>query len=442
MLARFALFQCFHLSHDVVMRGRVIGCGLGLLGLLAAPASLAQRAPAEPSDAPEPPPAAVQGDVVPQGPGRTLTWGTEPATPSDTGTKPTDVAERKDPPQLPWRLSLLRLDQSVSAQTVGVGKDYQTYNPSYDMTLLFRPRWYLYEDERQNVSLRGEAGLFREFTNSDVTTERGETSLTDAQLFATFARTLHRNARYRTEVSLRAPLLTFPTSKASARGGTILGVGANATIAQDVPLAGTNSPVFQSVTSALRVGYAHTFTKAIVPTNAELRRRRADPEGRLLIDDQFGTPAFPEHEGTIRLIFDVGVSQRVRWGTAFSWLPLWKYELPDTPICTVATGCVEPDSVEDPQRFVVTTVFESEVAWQLMDELVVAAGYSNLTSQVGTSGERRNMFYSPFARLYASVTANLDEIYLTATGRKPAVRDENDLTRRRVRAQRGSAGAL
>jgi hypothetical protein len=339
-------------------------------------------------------------------------------------------------------LSLLRFDQSVSAQTVGVGKDYQTYNPSYDMTLLFRPRWYLYEDEIQNVSLRGEAGLFHEFTNSDVTTERGETSLTDAQLFATFARTLHRNAAYRTEVSLRAPLLTFPTSKASARSGAVLGVGASFTIAQDVPLAGSESPIFQSVTSALRVGYAHTFTKAIVPTNADVGRRRADPEGRLLIDDQFGTPAFPEHEGTIRLIFDLGVSERVRWGTGFTWLPLWKYELPETQICTVATGCVEPDSVEDPQRFVVTTVFESEVAWQLMDELVLAAGYSNLTSQVGTSGERRNVFYSPFARLYVSVTANLDQIYLTATGRKAAAGDENDLSRRRVRASRASPGAL
>lgn len=424
------------------MRGRFLGYCLGLLGLIAAATAHAQTDPQEPTQAPSTPAPAPQGDRIPQSPGRTLAWGTEPASPSDTGTRPTSVAEKDDVPQLPWRLSLLRLDQSVSAQTVGVGKDYQTYNPSYDMTLLFRPRWYLYEDEMQNVSLRGEAGFFHEFTNSDVTTERGESSLTDAQLFATFARTLHRNRAYRTEVSLRAPLLTFPTSKVSARSGTVLGVGASFTIAQDVPLAGAKSAFFQSATSALRVGYAHTFTKAIVPTNGELRRRRADPEGRLLIDDQFGTPAFPEHEGTIRLIVDVGVSERVRWGTAFTWLPLWKYELPETQICSVATGCVEPDSVEDPQRFLVTTVFESEVAWQLIDELVLAAGYSNLTSQVGTSGERRNIFYSPFARFYVSVTANLDEIYLTATGRKAAVRDENDLSRRRVRASRGSAGAL
>ena len=424
------------------MRGRFFGYGLGLLGLLATARANAQPDPQEPAEAPSPPAPAAEGDRVPPNPGRTLAWGPQPASPSDTGAKPTSVAAPEDVPELPWRFTLLRVDQSVSAQTVGVGKDYQTYNPSYDMTLLFRPRWYLYEDEMQNVSLRGEAGFFHEFTNSDVTTERGESSLTDAQLVATCARTLHRNRAYRTEVSLRAPLLTFPTSKVSARSGAVLGVGANFTIAQDVPLAGAKSRLFQSATSALRVGYAHTFTKAIVPANAELRRRRADPEGRLLIDDQFGTPAFPEHEGSVRLVFDVGVSERVRWGTAFTWLPLWKYELPETQICTVATGCVEPDSVEDPQRFVVTTVFESEVAWQLIDELVLAAGYSNLTSQVGTSGERRNMFYSPFARFYLSVTANLDEIYLTATGRKAPVRDENDLSRRRVRASRGPAGAL
>ncbi|HMJ13338.1 MAG TPA: hypothetical protein VK524_18080 [Polyangiaceae bacterium] len=411
------------------MRRRVLSLGLALVGLAAALPAQAQSTPEPPRDAPAAPEPPTSAGQTPRAPQRTLSWGTEPASPSDTGTKPTSIGARDDVTVLRWRESTLLLDQSVSTETVGVGKDIQTRNPSYDMTLLFRPRYYLYEDELQNVSLRGEIGVFHEFTNSDVTTERGETSLTDAQLFASLARTVYRSSDYRTELSLRAPILTFPTSKVSSRNGTVLGLGASFTVAQDVPLAGPRSKLLQAATAALRLGYAHTFTNSIVPTNSELARRRTDPEGRLLIDDQFGSPAFPEHEGTIRLLFDVGISERVTWGTAFTWQPLWKYKLPDTQICNVATGCVEPESVEDPQRFVVVTTFETEVAWDPIDEASVALGYSNLTSQVGSSGERRNVFYSPAARFYLTLTANLDEIYLTAKGRQGRHRQDRDLAR-------------
>jgi hypothetical protein len=101
-----------------------------------------------------------------------------------------------------------------------------------------------------------------------------------------------------------------------------------------------------------------------------------------------------------------------------AWQPLWKYPLPETRICNVATGCVEPDSVDDPQRFAVVTTWESWLAWDVLDELTLTLGYVNLSSQIGTSGQRRNIFHSPDARFYLTVTANLDQIYLTARGRE------------------------
>jgi hypothetical protein len=43
-------------------------------------------------------------------------------------------------------------------------------------------------------------------------------------------------------------------------------------------------------------------------------------------------------------------------------------------------------------------------------------GYANLTLQTGPDGQRRNIFYSPDARVYMTLVAHLDEIYKTATG--------------------------
>lgn len=80
------------------------------------------------------------------------------------------------------------------------------------------------------------------------------------------------------------------------------------------------------------------------------------------------------------------------------------------------TGCATPDVVDDPTDYAVTTLFNTEIAIDILDEFDLDLGYANLTSQVGPDGQRRNIFYSPDARVYTTFVANLDELYLTATG--------------------------
>jgi hypothetical protein len=340
---------------------------------------------------------------------------------ADTGFKATtphagDGKEEK----LVWRGTTFLWDNSATTETVGIGQDTQTENPTYEMTFSLRPRYYFYTDDDQNLSVRAEVGVFREFTNSDTTTERGEWSFADSSLLLAYTRVLASDGDFKTDLSVRAPSLVFPTSKVSANSGRYLSLGASVGGSQQIPILGTkDSDVMQTVAFNGVVGYSHWFSRATTPTNSELDRVRLDPEGRSVPGDQLSSAAFAKHQMTFTVGADLGIHERVTWSNNFSWRPQWKYEFDDNQqICNLSTGCATAGSAseQEPTSHTVITLFESEVSVKIVDELDIAVGYNNLTLQLGANGERRNVFYSPDSRVYLTATAHLDEIYKTATG--------------------------
>ncbi|HEX6766451.1 MAG TPA: hypothetical protein VF103_13255, partial [Polyangiaceae bacterium] len=74
------------------------------------------------------------------------------------------------------------------------------------------------------------------------------------------------------------------------------------------------------------------------------------------------------------------------------------------------------DSVDDPNNFGVIALFAAVVSVSVVKELDIELGYQNLTSQIGPDAQRRSMFYSPDARLFATLVANLDPIFGGITG--------------------------
>jgi hypothetical protein len=268
--------------------------------------------------------------------------------------------------------------------------------------------------------------VFREFTNSDTTTNRGEWSFADSALLLAYTRLLASDGDFKTDLSIRAPSLVFPTSKVSANSGRYLSLGASVGASQQVPILGTkDSDVMQTVAFNGAVGYSHWFSRATTPTNNDLDRVRLDPEGRSVPGDQVSSAAFAKHQMTFTVGADLGIHERVTWSNNFSWRPQWKYEFDDSQqICNVATGCATAGtaSEQEPTSHTVITLFESEVSVKIVDELDIALGYNNLTLQLGANGERRNVFYSPDSRVYLTATAHLDEIYKTATGTRQAAK--------------------
>jgi hypothetical protein len=175
-------------------------------------------APTEPAPAAPPVAPAAPAPVVPPFP---------VGAPVPDHVRPEEIAVAKDAGvKLRWRYTWLVWENLVSAQTLGIGKNYQSANPTYQMSGSIRPRYYIYDGAEEEFFAAGRIDLAREFTNSDVTTQRGETTFTDATLLTAYSRLLAGTAQgpYKTIFRASLPVLTLPTSKVSMDNGTYLGL--------------------------------------------------------------------------------------------------------------------------------------------------------------------------------------------------------------------------
>jgi hypothetical protein len=353
-------------------------------------------------------PAAV--DVAPEAAPRAR-W--SPSNPVAPGVWPTSV---------PWRNTFFYLENSVSTQTVGVGQSYQSRDPYYELTFGLRPRLYLAETEAYEVSLRADLGVTSERTNSDTTTEQGEWSATDFELSGAFVYELRKSASETTEIDLRLPRVTLPTSKVSYDSGKILGLGVRALLAEDVLLWGRESAFFPNVELGLRAEYGYQFTRSQVPTSAGLERIRLDPDGHSVISDQLGGASFASQSALFGALAVLYVHQSVMWSTLLDIRPAWHYPVQhDVEVCgVVLTGCTTPEGTNDPQTRSALTSFSTDVLVTLNDVLGLSFGYLNLTDQTGPDGRRRSVFYSPDARFYAQLNVGLDQLYVGVAQRRSA----------------------
>ncbi|HET7545589.1 MAG TPA: hypothetical protein VFK05_37235 [Polyangiaceae bacterium] len=315
---------------------------------------------------------------------------------------------------VPWHDSFLYWDHSVSAATIGVGQDYQTRNPLYEMTIGFRPRYYLLETERAAISLRADLGVVTERTNSDTTTKEGEWSATDFEFASAFSYRLRESKGDFTELAVRAPRLILPTSKVSWENGKILGLGLRVALREVVELAGHGATFFPSLELIPKVDYGYQFSRSQVPVNGGLERIRMDADGRSIVSDQLGGATLAQQALVLGLTSWVHVHERVNWITTLELRPAWKYPVNhDVQLCgVVLTGCTQASGVADPQTRSVLTYFQSEIWGRLTNTLELTVGYVNLATQLAPDGRRRSIFYSPDARFYLTLSVYLDHLYV------------------------------
>lgn len=326
---------------------------------------------------------------------------------------PTPAPRAGRPLTARFRETYLELEQSATTQTLGVGRDYQSENPTYDVSLVLRPRFYIVDaaDERETLSLRAVIAVVQELTDSDTTTRRNETLLTDLELWAAYTKKLWVDGPYTTELGLRLPWLTIPTSKASLNSGRILGLGTFASLSQTLPLLDDGDGWLEALILRFGAGYSYGFSRATVPTNPDFSRVRMDPEGESLPSDQLNGAALAQHTVLLRFIGELYITDRLKLGSDLSVRPAWKYPLKETELCGVVdTGCVEPRGLEDSTRHGVVTEYRAELEYQLADPFALSFGYANLALQLGPDGQRRTPFYSPDARFVLTFRAHLDKL--------------------------------
>jgi hypothetical protein len=324
------------------------------------------------------------------------------------------------PTNLPWHDTYLYWDNAVTASTLGVGQDYLTRNPLYEMTFGLRPRYYFVENERVTISARADLGVVSERTNSDTTSSQGEWSATDFELWGAYTNIVRQSKSELTELAIRIPRLILPTSKISQDTGKLLGLGVRLGGREDIVLAGRDARFFSNVELLGKIDYGYQFSNSQVATNGGLERIRMGEDGRSIVSDQLGGATLAQHGAVLGISSWVHVHPRVNWITLFELRTAWKYPVNhELQICgVVLTGCTRASGVAEPQTRSALTYFQTEFWGRLTDTLELTVGYANLATQLAPDGRRRSVLYSPDARFYLTLNVYLDHLYVALSPRQ------------------------
>ena len=324
------------------------------------------------------------------------------------GTTDVDTAEG-DTKRSAWRGSTLLFDQSATTQTLGIGKDYQSYNPLYEWWFAFKPRYFLFDKGKETLSLHLWMNLYLEFTNSDITATKREPVLGPTTAWASYAYTFYEREGYRSAVNI-GPRIALPTDRASRNAGQLFGLGAIGGVTQSLPLA-KDGKALTSARLAFSAIYMHPFSRATTPVNGDIEQPRQDVAGRSIVSDQLRPGMNVANALTLLITGGVQLLPRLGLGLSYVIGNSWAYAPTNVPICSVQPTCADPVSPYDPTSYRVSTWALASLDYDAFDEMTVSVGYYNLTSQIGADGERRNPLYSPDARFYLTLTGNLDVIY-------------------------------
>jgi hypothetical protein len=324
---------------------------------------------------------------------------------ADTGAQPPPPAEEEKLPA--YHHSIFSWENTVTAATLGIGDPPQSSDPTYTMGLVAKTRYYFIDDTPKGEHLRLglDAGLYREMTNSDTTTRRGELDFSDTELALMYARRFQGAADTDGTLAQVGPRLTFPSSKISYDSGRYFAAGALIGVANVTPWFRGKLEHFSS-TTLLTVGYKRWFSRATVPTNESLERVRLVPDGRTLPSDALSGSSLIrdqiEFGGRLRL----ELGENILWTTDAALAPAWKYDVQKhVPVCgVVLTGCADVKVSEDDSRYLVRTSFDTEISLRLAKGFSLDFGYGNAANQLGQDGRRRNFFYSPEAVFHASIS--------------------------------------
>ncbi|HVR63742.1 MAG TPA: hypothetical protein VMU50_17695, partial [Polyangia bacterium] len=309
-----------------------------------------------------------------------------------------------------WHDSTLLFDQSATTQTLHLGRDYQSYNPTYELWVAFRPRYFLYETEKSALSLNGWANAYLELTNSDTTTTEREPLLGPTYLWASYARTFQKSKQTKTVLTI-GPRVVLPTDKASLGSGILFGLGGLASASQHFGLRGDDARMFKSARIGGAAIYTHPFVTATSTTNDNIKQVRQDVAGRTIVSDELTGAMQVKHALSLSASGDLRILPRWELSVSYVWLQAWPYAPPKEQILVLPTGPVDPSGVRDPTTYRLSTWATASLTYELSDAFSLSLGYYNLATQIGPDGTRRSPLWSPSARVFLTVTGYLDVIY-------------------------------
>lgn len=363
--------------------------------------------PAGPSGPSAPQTAPAAGASITIGGGSTEQAKDEPSTGK--------LEEKKEEKLNPLTGSVFFFDQSMTTQTAHLDTSPQlSYVPLYEWWFSFRPRWNF----SKHLSYTLRLDYTKEMTNNQETTSYREDAFGDIWNTLRYKTALsEKGALKHTDVSSTL-LLKVPTSKESQDAGIYATPGLGAGIKQTVPLNGESAKALNEMHVGLSALYSHPFAHTTTGTNGNLTVNRQDTEGRSFVSDQLKGTGLTNH--SLLSVLDTGLQITPKLSVTADMILIqnWHYVPKEASVAT-ATGSVAVPRASDSTNLAVSTWFLASVDYDLIDELSLSLGYYNLANAIGPDGQRRgvvghdNIWWSPDARVFFTITANLDKIYDT-----------------------------
>jgi hypothetical protein len=334
----------------------------------------------------------------------------------------------------PVRGSQLILDQSVTTQTASVGNTPQTYAPLYELWFSLRPRYWFNE----HWVLRGRWDYTKQLTNNQQSADYPTTQYRAdvfGDIWTDFLYSTKLDAWWPGTTVLVGPRALWPISQTSQADGTYVALGVLGDVSHSFDIRGDDAPWLNSARLRLFLEYRHPFTATTTPTYyGNFAYAREDADEHSFVSDQIGGHTLVNHRLTAALDTGLTVTPRLSLLADLILVNRWNYAPAGTAVSTL-TGPVSVQRVDDHQ-FTQATWFLLDADYQLFDELDIGIGYYNLANAIAPDGQRRgvfgsdNIWWSPDARFFFDVTANLDAIFDDAVNHKYSTKEAAQAIRR------------
>lgn len=352
---------------------------------------------------------------------------------------PKKAAGGAPPKPLIWAGTVMFFDQSVNSEALGVGKDYQSRNPSFQLWFSVRPRITIYNSPKDKVNATARLDITKELTNSDSTTQYRESELGDAWFNVSYAHTFVRRNGWSTTLST-GPRVLAPTSKASQNNNVYITLGGGFGLLQTFPI-NRGSEWFSSGRVLASAYYTHSFTEGTTPGFANDDVAKNNQRTTLAGSGGVSPLASIPTQSSGRFLFqhqilsvlDTGVQITSKLGFTFDTILIqrWNATFPTDSCVRVANSqtCDPVKSAQTtgedgtqtdlkPQNYTLAAYLLASIDYQLTDELNLSANYYNFANTLGPSGKLQNPFYAPEgARFSLTATIGLDSLYERVVGK-------------------------
>jgi len=329
----------------------------------------------------------------------------------------------------PFGGSILFWDHSVSTQTARMETSaQQSYIPLYEWWFSFQPRYHF----NKKLEVIGRFDYTKELTNSQDSTYYREGLFGDIWATLRYATPISERLK-NTKVNV-STTLKLPLSKESQAQGVYFKAGAGAGIGQKVDINGESAKWLQAVSFRAGASYEHAFSKATTPTGGSFEAVRQDTDGRTFVTDQITGGMLSAHKVIASIGGDLQITEK--WGAGLSaiFINNWAYAPKDDISVRTDTGTIFVPRSGNATTFSQASWVILNTDYEVIDEMSVGIGYYNLAGIIAPDGQRRgvvgshNIWWSPSARVFATVTANLDKIYDRAAGLKKEEKPKAALT--------------